>query len=210
MTIQEIANSLTVEKMVRYGFKESIAKQYVDEIPSVFYDYSIDTKERISHFFGQTVVESAYWSKLEEGTNYSIENLMSTFPKRVTSVEQAKSLITDKKKLFDFLYGGRNGNSQTEGYLYRGRGIIQVTFKSNYQLVKTMLNIDCVANPDLLLVPEYALKSACVFWRDKKLVLHTNVIDNFKVVTKIVNGDEKRKLSERTEATKRAYKIFFQ
>jgi len=63
-------------------------------------------------------------------------------------------------------YDGRCGNSRRgDGYRYRGRGYVQLTFKCNYKKASEKLcrltnrypeGIDLVANPDLALEPEVA------------------------------------------------------
>ena len=37
------------------------------------------------------------------------------------------------EKFANFIYGGRYGNGANEGYKYRGSGLTQITFKSNYK-----------------------------------------------------------------------------
>lgn len=48
----------------------------------------------------------------------------------------------------------RMGNrKEGDGYLYRGRGYVQLTWKSNYQRASREIGVDLVANPDLALEP---------------------------------------------------------
>ena len=75
-------------------------------------------------------------------------------------------------------YGGRNGNQGgDDGYNFRGRGIIQLTGRSNYKDFTTKAKewgwIDNVADfeakPDLILQNgKYALLSAVYYWNNKK------------------------------------------
>ena len=60
-----------------------------------------------------------------------------------------------------------NGNEQSgDGWNYRGRGILQITGRSNYtQCSRDLFGDDTLAqNPDLLRTPEYAIITACWFW----------------------------------------------
>ncbi|MGY5710438.1 glycoside hydrolase family 19 protein, partial [Vibrio cincinnatiensis] len=77
-------------------------------------------------------------------------------------------------------YANRNGNGNVisgDGWKYRGRGMIQLTGKANYISMQNLHNNlwsedkDFIAQPDLLLEPKYAVRSALVFWVEKKLYL---------------------------------------
>ena len=79
--------------------------------------------------------------------------------------------------------------------MYRGRGLIQLTGKSNYQAFTNYLNktftnntVDFVQSPQLVATDQYAVLSA--MWFFKKNVIDKIDIDNASVkdVTKIVNG----------------------
>ncbi len=52
---------------------------------------------------------------------------------------------------FNTVYGGKFGNAPNEGYLYRGRGPNQLTFKGNYGSIGRRIGIDLVKYPDLLI-----------------------------------------------------------
>lgn len=57
--------------------------------------------------------------------------------------------------------GARLGNTQPgDGFLYRGRGYVQITGRTNYAKFSNKLNIDLIGNPDLALDPAAAYKIA--------------------------------------------------
>ena len=54
-------------------------------------------------------------------------------------------------------YNGRYGNNNYEGYKYRGRGYVQLTFKDNYAKAGKKLGINLVQYPELATVKENAI-----------------------------------------------------
>jgi putative chitinase len=100
------------------------------------------------------------------------------------SIEKKPELIAN------MVYSSRMGNGPPqsgEGWKYRGRGAKQLTGKDNYARCGKDLNIDLVENPDLLLEPLYAARSAGWFWHVNKL---SPLADegNIKEMTKKING----------------------
>lgn len=61
-----------------------------------------------------------------------------------------------------------NGNKEVgDGKKYRGRGLLQLTWKCNYESLKEELNIDCVTNYDKLSADiNLACISAAHYWRN--------------------------------------------
>lgn len=80
------------------------------------------------------------------------------------------------------------GNTQPgDGYLFRGRGPIQITGRANYDTVGRALCLDCTANPALLAQPEWAAQSAAWWWQAHGL---NELADagSFKQITQVING----------------------
>jgi len=55
---------------------------------------------------------------------------------------------------------GNGDETSGDGWKFRGRGLIQLTGKWNYQTFGKSQNMDFLSHPDLILQPEWALKSA--------------------------------------------------
>ena len=74
-------------------------------------------------------------------------------------------------EIFDFIYGpdtdaigGRLGNTAaTDGSTYKGRGLVQITGKDNYQRVGNIIGVDLVNNPELVKDPKYAAAAAMAY-----------------------------------------------
>ena len=83
------------------------------------------------------------------------------------SDDQLTKVKKDPVQFFDIVYGGRYGNtSPGDGYKYRGRGFIGITFKDNYAKYGKLLGIDLVGNPDLANDPKIAAKIAVMMMKD--------------------------------------------
>lgn len=146
------------------------------------------------HFFAQVSYESGFKPQ-EENLNYSAEGLRATFgPNRITDAQcqqfgRTAQHPADKQGIANTVYGGpwglKNlGNTQPgDGYLFRGRGLIQMTGRANY----ASLGSAYVINPDLLLTPSGSIKAAMEFWAMRKINIPAEA-DNVQAVTQLVNG----------------------
>lgn len=78
-------------------------------------------------------------------------------------------------------------HGEGDGYKYRGRGLIQITGRFNYQRASEALATDFIGNPDQLAQPEYAVRSAMWFWQSHGL---NQLADSgyFEKVTRVING----------------------
>lgn len=77
-----------------------------------------------------------------------------------------------------------------DGFRYRGRGLIQITGRSNYEQVSAGLGVDLIRQPELLEQPDYAVKSACWWWQSRGLNQIADDDDEsaFKRITLVING----------------------
>lgn len=94
-------------------------------------------------------------------------------------VKEMKKIPADQEAIANRAYANRNGNGDVasgDGWKYRGRGLIQLTGKSNYKSFTTEHNKiwmddirDFEASPDLVAEGKYAVRSALVFWKNYDL-----------------------------------------
>ena len=165
-----------------------INEKWLEPLNNAFIKYHITDINEQAMFLAQTTHESNDYKRLEESFNYSPKRLFEVFRKRVGSLENAQKLCDEgAKAIADFVYGNRLGNAKDEGYKYRGRGIIQLTGKNNYNYYGTKLNIDLVNNPDLAKESNEAIEIALLFWIEKECGLYAKMGD-VKTVTKLING----------------------
>src|SRR3546814_7264142 len=87
-----------------------------------------------------------------------------------STLESAKRYARKPEQIANKVYGGRMGNGPEEtgdGWKYRGRGLIQITGKANYEaIVELMMGLqpphavpDFVLQPELLEAPQWAAMS---------------------------------------------------
>ncbi len=158
------------------------------QILDVVIKYKINTPRRLAHFLAQCHHESAGFNVVEENLNYSAEGLLRTFKKYFTQ-EQAQEYAHNKVKIASRVYANRMGNGDEEsqeGWLYRGRGYIQLTGKDNYAAFNDQLPEDILKNPDLV-ATQYPMLSAAWFWDHNNI---NDLCDNETIedVTRKVNG----------------------
>jgi putative chitinase len=87
-------------------------------------------------------------------------------------------------------YEGRKDLGNTEpgdGVRFKGRGLIQITGRTNYEKCGDALGFDLIANPELLEIPALACRSAAWWWKAHGLNELADAGDQ-RAVSKRVNG----------------------
>jgi len=158
---------------------------------------------RISHFFAQVLTETAALSALRENLDYSAPQLMKTWPRRFPTVEVANEYAHDAEKLGDFVYGGRLGNANPgDGFLFRGRGLLQITGRAAYTRFAGRLGIPLADDPDLACVAANCLEIAAAEWAVSgyrgKLCNELADDDDIVGVTYAINGGQNGIADRRT------------
>jgi len=162
---------------------------------------------RAAHLLGQASHESAGFTITKENLYYSTpERIQAIWPSRFKTVEDAMPYAKNPQALADKVYGGRGGNNG-EGYKWRGRGFIQLTFRDNYRSFASDMRLPEVMNDPSLVETEYAFESAYWFFDKNGLFrMADNGIgtDNIKAITKRVNGGY-HGLDDRIAQTQKIY-----
>ena len=177
---------MTNEQLRALGIDE----KWLQPLNTTFSKYDISTKERQSAFLGQAQHESNNFKNLEEGLNYSASRLMAVWPSRFPSLDVANQYANNPEKLANKVYGGRADLGNTEdgdGFKFHGRGIYQLTGRSNYTVCGEALGVPFADTPELILQPEWAVMSAGWFWNKKNLNSLADSKD-YETMTKRING----------------------
>lgn len=147
---------------------------------------------RLAHFLAQCAHESGSFKSTSENLNYSAERLKEVFGKHffgTSSIDFAHK----PEKIANRVYANRlgNGNEQTgDGFRFRGRGFLQLSFKFNYEQFSLFVGEDVVKNPDLV-ATKYALTSAVFFFEKNGLWAICDKGSSVAIVTQLtkrING----------------------
>ena len=137
-----------------------LAEGIVATAPTVLPKYGVTTPLAIALMFGQFSEECGAGLEMQENMNYTAQRLREVFPTHFTASLAAKA-AHNPEMIADIAYGGRMGNApppSTDGYLYRGQGLSQITGKSAYEELAKITGLDVINDPALLIAPETTLE----------------------------------------------------
>ena len=163
--------------------------------------YQINTPLRQAHFLSQVGHESNDFRNVKENLNYKVESLLSLFGRHRISEADARrygrtpTQSANQEAIANCIYGGEWGaknlgnTSPGDGAKYIGRGLIQVTGKSNYANFSARYYGDTrlIITPELLELPLLAAMSAASYWYEKNLNSLADK-DDVRAIRKVVNG----------------------
>jgi putative chitinase len=159
ITAQQIADAL--------GIPIARAQAWFKPINDALFKFDINTPKRVAAFLAQIGHESVLLTHVEESLYYSADLLIKYFHNHFTAAE-AEIYAHKPAAIANRAYGGRNGNGDEasgDGWKYRGRGLIQITFHDNYKACGAALGVDFVGCPELLTHLDFAALSAGWYWK---------------------------------------------
>ena len=175
------------------GSNTANAQKYLEPLNATMDRFDINDHKRRSAFLATVGIESAHLTAVEEGLYYTDPNrLVAVFRRAFPDVASALPYVRNPAALSQKLYNGCHG-----------RGLIQLTWESNYRACGNALGVDFVKNPQLLTQPMYAALSAGWFWSTHGC---NEAADrgSMNEVTLHVNGPAKMALQERQDQWARA------
>jgi putative chitinase len=130
-------------------------------------------KNRAAHFFAQCAHESGNFRAFSENLNYGAKGLRGVFRKYFPTDALARAYERKPAKIANRVYANRMGNGDEasgEGFLYKGRGPLQLTGKNNYRAFGRYIGREqeILDNPDLV-ATELGFESALWFFDANKL-----------------------------------------
>jgi len=168
-------------------------------------------RNRAAHFFAQTAHESGNFKAFSENLNYSAQGLRGIFGKYFPTQAMADAYARKPEKIANRVYANRMGNGDEasgDGWLFRGRGSLQLTGRSNFKAFADYIGRpDVMTNPDLV-ATELAFESALWFFDKNKLwsICDQGITDAaILALTKRINGGthglDDRKMKTKKYAT---------
>jgi putative chitinase len=160
--------------------------------------YNITTDKRIAGFISQCAHESMDFRVLQENLNYKEATLLRVFPRYFgPGKENAAEYAGKPEKIANYVYMDKNrskagalGNVKDgDGWLFSGKGLKQVTGRSNTTAFGKTVGMTAEEAAAYLLTKKGALESALWFWNSRNL---NEVADTGDVtrLTKIINGGD--------------------
>lgn len=187
---------------------------YIPFLNEAFERFEINTPIRVAAFIAQTGHESTRYTRIEENLNYSANGLLRTFP-NYFSPPSATEFAYKPQRIANKIYANRGGNGNEDsgdGWKFRGRGLIQLTFQRAYMGASKRLTGDpqtFLENPNLVLQPEWAVRTAADYWDVNNLnnFADRNSDVEFRNLTRKINGGL-RGLDDRMSIWEKAKKAF--
>lgn len=181
-----------LSKLIAAGVPPTQARLFQEPLARACERFSINTPARLGGFVAQCRVESADFTRLEENLRYTKpERLLQVFPARITGLADAAQLIAKgPQAIASRVYARKLGNGDEasgDGWRYRGRGLKQLTGRSNYSDAAVALGRPYIEQPELVATLEDACLTAAWFWHTVK---GNALADSaqWAAITRAVNG----------------------
>jgi putative chitinase len=184
---------LTLSQLKQLLPKNPYVEHWHHALEQLFPDYDINTPRRMAAFIAQCAHESGGFMVLKENLNYKAATLRKIFPKYFPNDQIAQEYASKPNKqvaIASKVYANRMGNgdeASQEGWKFCGRGLIQLTGRSNYQAFADSLEMSIDDVPEYLATFEGASQSACWYWESQKLNQWADAGD-ILTLTKRING----------------------
>lgn len=166
---------ITLEHLQKLAPDSPEAPHYVEPLNEAMKRFGIDLSERRqASFIAQVIHESSGFRSTIENLNYSASALLAMWPKRFTPTlanefGRTKDHAANQRMIANIAYADRLGNGPVysgDGWIYRGRGPIQLTGKANYAACGLALNMDLLSDPDAVCEPMFGCLAAGWFWNE--------------------------------------------
>lgn len=196
------------------GISHELATRWYPHITAGMNEFGIIKSEDQAMFIAQIGHESTGFTRLVESFNYSVSGLSGFVRAGRITQDQANTLgrkpyekvlpLERQRAIANLVYSKRMGNNgPSDGWNYRGRGLIQITGLNNYRDCGNRLKVDLVAQPELLAQDFYAARSAAWFFAIKGCMKYTGDLVR---VTQIINGGQNG-IDDRSQRYAEAIKV---
>lgn len=171
---KKTAEQLIIKEMIAQGFKDPRA---------------------IAEMLALCAYESGGFQNTTENMKYTNPEQMVKLFREIKTVEQARQLIqAGPVAIANTVYGGGKGASlgnvaPGDGWMYRGRGLVQLTGRANYRRIGQEIGVDLENNPKLASTdPVTMAKIAVNFFKNSKQLQSISTNGNFGYAALGLNG----------------------
>lgn len=181
---------LTLDQLKQMVPGNPYIDHWYEAFEQILPDYDINTPQRVAAFIAQCAHESGGFKFIKENLNYKAASLRKVFGKYFPNDQIAAEYAQKPEKIANRVYANRMGNGPEEsgdGWRYCGRGLIQLTGKSNYENYAMSLEISVEEASEHLLTFEGCVQSAAWFWENNNLNVLADKGD-ILTMTKRING----------------------
>jgi putative chitinase len=170
---------VTPEQLVALGVAPDRAQVWAQPLASAMGEFLIVGK-RAQMFLATLLHESGNLTRTVENMNYSAQGLANTWARFSLTGKRggppndlAWELARRPEAIANEVYANRGGNGSRDsgdGWLYRGSGPGQLTFRNNFRAVGKRLGLDLEINPEQVRqVPTVGALCAACHWYDAGL-----------------------------------------
>lgn len=187
--------TITLAQLQRIMPASTRALLFLGPLNAAMQEFGIDTLLRQAMFLANVGAESGQLTNVVENLNYRADRIRQIGgaarpgSRWRSLVPRAGELAGNPERLGNALYCDRLGNGSEasgDGYRFRGRGLLQTSFKANYVALMMGLGLDCVEHPELLEQPEGACRAAAFYWHSNDLSRRADAGD-FDGVCDLIN-----------------------
>ena len=185
--------NFTLDQLKEIVPKNPYIGDWYSALVAILPEYDIETELRVAAFLAQCAHESGNFRFITENLNYKWQTLRKIFPKYFPNdqiAQQFASMPNRQEAIANKVYSNRMGNGPEEsgdGFKFRGRGLIQLTGRTNYTNYAMSLEIEVDEAVEHLKTFEGCVQSAAWFWDENKLNRFADTKD-IVTLSKRING----------------------
>ncbi len=166
--------------------------EWGDAVQRALTHFDMTTPKRVAAALGQFLVEAGpTLSDTEENLNYSsAARILAVYPSHFADEAAAAIYINSPRALANYVYANRLGNGSAasgDGWLFRGRGLIQLTGRDAYNRFAAQMDMALEDAPSYCETPAGAAMSGCWYL---STVNFNYLADGWEIsaITHVVNG----------------------
>jgi predicted chitinase len=156
-----------------------------------FQKYSLTNNRRVAAAIGQFLVDAGgAFEEVIENMSYSATHMMEVWPSTFKTQADALPYAHQPRKLGNFIYANRLGNGNEasgDGYRFRGRGLIQLTGRDEYNEFGAAIGMTAEQVSDYCETAEGAAVSGCWYLATRGCLPFADAW-NLAEITRRVNG----------------------